>query len=105
MSPLVLGVAALAAGTALVLVLPRLRRAVPSADGPGAGGARLGLFEPPPRAAVPPPPEPWGRHAVVVSSLSDAEEVLDRAEADGYDECELVVLGDATFLVRWRRSA
>jgi hypothetical protein len=39
---------------------------------------------------------------VVLSDLTAAEELLDWAEEQGYQERELVVLGESTFLVRWR---
>lgn len=37
-----------------------------------------------------------------VTALSDAEEMLDMLECQGYEERELVVLGNACFAVRWR---
>jgi hypothetical protein len=37
-----------------------------------------------------------------VSSLGDAEELLDVLENQGATERELVVLGNSTFAVRWR---
>jgi hypothetical protein len=37
-----------------------------------------------------------------VSALSDAEELLDVLENQGYAERELVVLGNSSFAVRWR---
>jgi hypothetical protein len=37
-----------------------------------------------------------------VSALSDAEEMLDYLEAQGYSERELMVLGNSCFAVRWR---
>ena len=37
-----------------------------------------------------------------VSKLSDAEELLDMLENQGFAERELVVLGNSTFAVRWR---
>jgi hypothetical protein len=53
-----------------------------------------------------------GRHVVpmtrtdwqltTVSALSDAEELLDVLECQGYAERELVVLGNSCFAVRWR---
>ena len=41
-------------------------------------------------------------HLTTVSALSDAEELLDVLECQGYAERELVVLGNSTFAVRWR---
>jgi hypothetical protein len=52
-----------------------------------------------------PTPTPDGWESVTVSELSRAEELLDRAEAAGYEERELVVLGNSTFLVRWRHES
>ncbi|MBY0456746.1 MAG: hypothetical protein K2V38_05380 [Gemmataceae bacterium] len=37
-----------------------------------------------------------------VTALSDAEELLDVLECQGYEERELVVLGNSSFAVRWR---
>lgn len=37
-----------------------------------------------------------------VTALSDAEELLDVLECQGFAERELVVLGNACFTVRWR---
>lgn len=37
-----------------------------------------------------------------VDSLTDAEELLDCLEAHGHAERELVVLGNSSFVVRWR---
>ncbi|MFM8271409.1 MAG: hypothetical protein ACKODX_03660 [Gemmata sp.] len=41
-------------------------------------------------------------HLTTVSALSDAEELLDLLEYQGYAERELVVLGNSCFAVRWR---
>lgn len=41
-------------------------------------------------------------HLTTVSALSDAEELLDVLECQGYSERELVVLGNSCFAVRWR---
>jgi hypothetical protein len=54
-----------------------------------------------------------GRHAApvatrtdwqlaTVSALSDAEELLDMLENQGFEERELLVLGNSCFAVRWR---
>jgi hypothetical protein len=43
--------------------------------------------------------------SAIMSDLAAAEELLDRMEAEGYQECELLVLGNSTFLVRWRGRA
>jgi hypothetical protein len=40
----------------------------------------------------------------VVEDLATAEELLDQAEAEGYEEREMVVLGESSFLVRWRQQ-
>jgi hypothetical protein len=37
-----------------------------------------------------------------VADLTDAEDLLDCLEAQGYAERELVVLGNSSFAVRWR---
>ncbi len=41
-------------------------------------------------------------HLTTVTSLHDAEELLDLLEYQGYTERELVVLGNSSFVVRWR---
>lgn len=41
-------------------------------------------------------------HLTTVAALSDAEELLDVLECQGYSERELIVLGNACFTVRWR---
>jgi hypothetical protein len=47
-------------------------------------------------------PSTW--RSKTVSDLSTAEELLDRAEAEGYQDREMIVLGNSSFLVRWRRQ-
>jgi hypothetical protein len=37
-----------------------------------------------------------------VEDLTDAEDLLDCLEAQGYEDRELVVLGNSSFAVRWR---
>lgn len=37
-----------------------------------------------------------------VTALSDAEDLLDSLEMQGYEERELMVLGNSCFAVRWR---
>ena len=49
--------------------------------------------------------DPDGWRSAVVSELSAAEALLDRAEEEGYRQRELVVLGNSSFLVRWRDRA
>ena len=48
-------------------------------------------------------PNVW--RSVMTSDLSVASELLDWAEDEGYRERELIVLGNSTFLVRWRYRA
>lgn len=50
--------------------------------------------------ATPAPAGDWQLRTVV--SLRDAEQLLDCLEAQGYKERELVILGKASFAVRWR---
>jgi hypothetical protein len=105
MSVELLGTVALALAAFLVAHV-WLRRSAPATDGDlrlltarperePAGGSR----EHAPLA------DPCAWVSVVVSDLSAAEELLDRAEADGYRQRELVVMGTAAFLVRWRDRA
>lgn len=51
------------------------------------------------------PVEPLARtewHLTTVSALCDAEDLLDALEVQGFEERELVVLGNSCFAVRWR---
>lgn len=41
-------------------------------------------------------------HLTTVNDLTAAEELLDSLENQGYEERELVVLGNSCFAVRWR---
>jgi len=50
--------------------------------------------------ATPAPAGDWQLRTV--AGLRDAEELLDCLEAQGYKERELVILGQASFAVRWR---
>jgi hypothetical protein len=107
MSEAILGAAAvaLAVATTTLIVHTLTRRSAPAADGTGPVLARPhdepsgGSVE---RAAL---PDPTVWRSAVVSELLTAEELLDRAEEQGYRERELVVLGNSTFLVRWRDRA
>ena len=107
MSEAILGTAAVAVmvAVALLIVHTLARRSAPAADGTGPVLDRAhrepsgGSHE---RAALP-DPNVW--RSVVVLELSTAEELLDRAEEEGYRQRELVVLGNSTFLVRWRDRA
>ena len=47
---------------------------------------------------------PDGWQSLTVSDLTVAEELLDRIERAGIAERELVVLGNSTFVVRWRQK-
>lgn len=47
-----------------------------------------------------PPRSDW--QLATVDALGDAEALLDCLEARGFEERELVVLGDRSFAVRWR---
>ena len=46
------------------------------------------------------PKADWGMASM--ANLSEAEECLDWAEAHGFAERELLVLGNSSFTVRWR---
>jgi hypothetical protein len=52
--------------------------------------------------ATTPPPVQTDWQLATVNALSDAEELLDTLENQGYAERELVVLGDSCFAIRWR---
>lgn len=107
MSDLLLGTVTFAVALCGMLVLLAARRHVPAAEGSRehallaesdrdmGGGSRE-------RAALA-DPNAW--QSATVFDLSAAEELLDRAEEDGYAERELLVLGEETFLVRWRGRA
>lgn len=51
---------------------------------------------------TPGPADPTDWKLMTVTSLRDAERLLDWIEAHGFAERELVVLGNASFAVRWR---
>ena len=53
-----------------------------------------------PAETVPPIRGDW--QLATVPALCDAEELLDRLENWGFEERELIVLGNACFAVRWR---
>jgi hypothetical protein len=106
MSDLLLGAITFAVALSAVLIIhARTRRHAPAADGTTGsllaepdrhtGGSR--------EFASLADPNAW--QSATVSDLSTAEELLDRAEAAGYRERELIVLGEALFLVRWRGRA
>ena len=54
-----------------------------------------------PATTMPPPPR-RATGSRTVAGLRDAEELLDCLEAQGYKARELVILGKASFAVRWR---
>jgi len=98
----VVAFAAVAATAVLIHVL--MRRSVPVADGSaGPFGGRT----PPVAGGGSRPPTPRGDpnawQSVIVSDLPAAEELLDQMEVEGNQDLELHVLGNSTFLVRWRR--
>ena len=49
-----------------------------------------------------PVPAADGWQTVTVHGLAAAEDLLDLLEATGYEEQELIVLGNSRFAVRWR---
>jgi hypothetical protein len=53
-------------------------------------------------AAGHPPPAADGWQTVTVHGLAAAEDLLDLLESLGYEEQELIVLGNSRFAVRWR---
>jgi hypothetical protein len=55
------------------------------------------------RSGATPAADGW--QSLTVSELLCAEELLDQAETAGFEERELIVLGNSTFLVRWRHAA
>ena len=107
MSEAILGavVAVATVVAAILIVHPWARRSAPAADGTGPVLTRphrepsAGSRE---RAALL-DPNVW--RSATVADLSVAEELLDWAEVEGYRERELVILGNSTFLVRWRDRA
>ena len=98
-------VAVTVAAVALLVLHSLARRSVPAPDGTAALPPQTdrepseGSRE---RAALP-NPSAW--RWVIVPDLTTAEELLDWAEQKGYWERELQVLGNSTFLVRWRDGA
>jgi hypothetical protein len=107
MSEAILGaVAVVGVIAATILILHTLaRRSAPAVDGGASASALAARTDRQPsegsreRAAL---ADPTAWQSAVVSDLSAAEELLDRAEQEGYRERELVVVGNSTFLVRWR---
>ena len=88
---------------AAFLILHTARRSAPALDGGASALAARTDRQPSEgsreRAAL---ADPTVWRSAVVSDLSTAEELLDRAEQEGYRERELVLVGNSTFLVRWR---
>jgi hypothetical protein len=105
MSEAILGaVAVVGVIAATFLILHTLaRRSAPAVDGGASALAARTDRQPSEgsreRAAL---ADPTAWQSAVVSDLSAAEELLDRAEQEGYRERELVLVGNSTFLVRWR---
>ena len=104
MSEAILGAVAVAGVMAALLILYALaRRSAPALDGDASALAARTDRQPSEgsreRAAL---ADPTVWRSVTVSDLSTAEELLDRAEQEGYQDRELVMLGNSTFLVRWR---
>jgi hypothetical protein len=72
-----------------------------------AGEAAVGRTDPASETLAgptetPPPPALAEWHLLTVSALCEAEDLLDCLEAQGYQERELIVLGNCCFAVRWR---
>jgi hypothetical protein len=108
MSERILGAVAAAAAVAAVLFVIHVlaRRSVPAVDGAPIRGADRTEHEPAGGSRDHAPlPDPTAWYSVVAHDLSVAEGLLDWAEGEGYQERELVVLGNAAFLVRWRNRA
>ncbi len=62
---------------------------------------RLPMIPPPPAVSdEPTPPAEW--QVATVSTLSEAEDLLDLLEARGFADREFFVMGNSTFAVRWR---
>jgi hypothetical protein len=53
-----------------------------------------------PSGGDPVPADGW--QTVTVHGLAAAEDLLDLLESQGYEEQELIVLGNSRFVVRWR---
>jgi hypothetical protein len=105
MSETILSAAAVAGVIAATFLIVHTlsRRSAPAAD--GIAGPLTGRTDREPaggskeRASL---PDPTVWRSAIVPDLSAAEELLDWAEEEGYPERELHVLGNSTFLVRWR---
>jgi hypothetical protein len=103
------GVVAVALTVGAILAHTFPRRTAPVAFGSSLRVARVtkpetegGSRECPNLPDPDPDPDAW--RWALVSDLSVVQELLDWAERRGYRERELLVLGDATFLVRWRHQ-
>ena len=105
MSEAILSAAAVAGvlAAAFLILHTLARRSAPALDGDASALAARTDRQPSEgsreRAAL---ADPTVWRSATVSDLSAAEELLDRAEEEGYQERELVVVGNSTFLVRWR---
>jgi hypothetical protein len=96
-------VAALATVVAIVLIYSFAHRAAPAASGSTPSRARQTECDVSGgTGGSVPAADPTAWQSATVSDLVAAEELLARAEEEGYPERELIVLGNSTFLVRWR---
>ena len=57
---------------------------------------------PPAEATAPAAPGAADWQSLTVVSVPEAERLLDQLYAGGATECELLVIGPATIIVRWR---
>lgn len=93
--------------TAVFVVATQLQETVnPILAAEARGAGLLGLSDPAADtlaghyAATPPPAGDWQLRTL--SSLCEAQDLLDCLEHHGIAERELVILGKASFAVRWR---
>ena len=98
-------VVAVAVTCALVVIVALSRRSAPAADGTAVSLRGEVAEQPCGSGEHLPLPDPTLWQSATVSDLTAAEELLDWAEAEGYQERELSVVGNDAFLVRWRGRA
>lgn len=97
---------ALVFAAAIVLIHVVIRRSIPATDGHHEPFASRTTHESPGGSReFTPLADTSAWQWKIVSGLSEAEELLDRAEAEGYADREVIVVGPASFLVRWRGRA
>ena len=98
-------VVAVAVAAVFTVVYALARRTAPATSGAAPWELQRTVEQPCGSSEHAPLPDPCVWQSATVSDLATAEDLLDRAETEGYAERELIVLDNNTFLVRWRGRA